>query len=53
MAKRLTPEFKKYLAALGSKGGKRSAEALTPAERRQRAKRAAAARWKKPDANSK
>jgi hypothetical protein len=53
MAKRLPPEFRKYLAALGSKGGKRSAEAMTPAQRKQRARRAAAARWKKRDANPK
>jgi hypothetical protein len=40
------------MAAMGRKGGKiggkKSMETMTPAERRNRAKRAAKARWKKP-----
>ncbi len=48
MATRLPPELRKYLAALGRKGGKASGEALTPEERSERARKAAAARWSKP-----
>jgi hypothetical protein len=47
MAKRVPAELRKYLAKLGSKGGKKSAESMTAAERSARAKKAATTRWKK------
>ena len=41
--------MRKYLAALGSKGGKKAAASLTAAQRSARARKAAATRWKKKD----
>jgi hypothetical protein len=41
--------MRKYLADLGSKGGKKAAASLTPAQRTARAKKAAATRWRKKD----
>jgi hypothetical protein len=49
VAKRLPAAFREYLAKLGSKGGKKAADSLTAAQRSARAKKAAAARWKKKE----
>lgn len=38
---------KEYAAELGSRGGNKTAEKMTKQERSERAKKAAAARWKK------
>lgn len=44
-----TPEpVKSAAAALGSRGGKARAKALSPRKRKQIAKQAAASRWKSP-----
>ena len=44
VAKKTVPkEFREYLRALGRAGGKKSLETMTPEERTERAKRAAAA----------
>jgi hypothetical protein len=48
MANRVPAELRKYLAKLGSKGGKKAAKSMTAAQRSARAKKAAATRWKKP-----
>jgi hypothetical protein len=50
MAKRIPTAIRKYLADLGSKGGKKAAASLTPAQRTARARKAAATRWKKKEA---
>ncbi len=47
MAKRLPVEFRKYLAAIGRKGGKASGKGMTAEQRSARARKAATARWKK------
>jgi hypothetical protein len=47
MAKKLPAAMRKYLATIGSKGGKKAAESLTAAQRSARAKTAAASRWKR------
>ncbi len=47
MAKRLPAAVRDYMRKLGAEGGKRSSKALTAAERSERARRAAVARWKK------
>jgi hypothetical protein len=39
--------MRKYLSRLGSKGGKKSAESMTAAQRSARGKKAAVTRWKK------
>ncbi len=43
MEKKLPAWYRKFLAEIGSKGGKRSLKTLTPEERKARAKKAAAA----------
>jgi hypothetical protein len=40
--KKMPKAFSKYLSQLGKKGGKRSLETMTPEERTERAKKAAA-----------
>ena len=52
MAKRIPAELRKYLAKLGSKGGKKAAESMTSAQRSARAKKAAATRWRKKPGTS-
>jgi hypothetical protein len=47
MAKRKNPHAVALGKKGGSKGGKMSADRLTPEERQARAKKAAAARWRK------
>jgi hypothetical protein len=44
--------FSKYLAQLGRKGGKARASQMTPAERKELARRAARARWAKKKGGS-
>jgi hypothetical protein len=51
MPKRLPPEFREYLAKIGSKGGKKGGPAraakLTPEQRSESARKAIQARWAK------
>jgi len=47
MTKKLTDEFRKYLASLGRKGGKARTQKMTPKERKELARKAAQARWAK------
>jgi len=51
MAKRLPPQFREYLAKIGSKGGKKGGVAraakMTPKERSESARKAVQARWAK------
>jgi hypothetical protein len=48
MAKKEMPAaMRKYLAEIGSKGGKQSLKTMTAEERKERAKAATEARWKK------
>jgi len=49
MAKRLPAAMRRYLADLGSKGGKTAAASLTAAQRSARARKAATTRWKKTE----
>jgi hypothetical protein len=41
--------MRKYLADLGSKGGKKAAASMTIAQRKARARKAATTRWKKKE----
>lgn len=50
MAKKIPAAMRKYLAEIGRKGGKQAGKTLTPEQRSERAKGAAAARWKKDQA---
>ncbi|MFN0167210.1 MAG: hypothetical protein ACKV22_12345 [Bryobacteraceae bacterium] len=43
----MPPEVAAYFKQQGRRGGKKSLETMTSAERSERAKKAAAARWKK------
>jgi hypothetical protein len=45
--KKLTPAEKRILRTIGSQGGKKAAAALTAAQRKERAQKAAQARWGK------
>ncbi len=45
--KNVPDEVRRYVRAWGRKGGKRRAARLTPEQRRQSARKAARARWKK------
>jgi hypothetical protein len=51
MATKLPPEFRKYLAKLGKKGGLKGgrarAAAMTPEQRSESARKAVMARWSK------
>ncbi len=47
MAKRIAAAVRKYMAERGREGGKKSAQALTPEKRTERARAAAVARWSK------
>jgi hypothetical protein len=49
MAKEIPAAFRKYLAEIGRKGGKKAGKTLSADQRSARAKKAAAARWKKKD----
>ena len=49
MATKIPAAMRKYLAKLGRKGGKKAAESLTATQRSARARKAAAARWKKKE----
>jgi len=46
MDKQLPTALREYLVELGRKGGKAAAKSMTPEERSDRARSAAAARWK-------
>jgi hypothetical protein len=43
----MTPQLRKFFQAIGKTGGKKTAERMSPEERQERARNAAAARWKK------
>jgi hypothetical protein len=47
MAKEPSAALRKYLAEIGRAGGKKAAKSLTKNQRSERARKAAAARWKK------
>lgn len=49
MAKKIPSAISKYMADMGRKGGKAGAKKRTPQERSEKARRAAAARWKKKE----
>jgi hypothetical protein len=48
MPKRIPKAISDYMRKLGRKGGKNSGQAMTAEERRERARNAANARWKRP-----
>jgi len=50
---KVPPELRKYLVALGRKGGEARAKALTPERRRRIAVRAIRARWDRAKAKRK
>jgi len=43
----MTSELRKFFQAIGKTGGRRTAAKMSPAARAERARKAAAARWKK------
>lgn len=43
----LTKQEREMFRKMGARGGKKSAEGMTPEERKERAKKAAATRWGK------
>jgi hypothetical protein len=43
----MTPQLRKFFQAIGETGGNKTAKRMSPEERQARAKKAAAARWKK------
>jgi hypothetical protein len=49
MAKQVPAALRKYLAELGRKGGKKAGKTMTPEQRSERARKAAAGRWKKKE----
>ena len=49
-AKHVAYEQMASASEIGSKGGKKAAAAMTPEQRKARARKAAAARWGKPEA---
>jgi hypothetical protein len=50
--KKLSSLEKRVLRTIGSRGGKKAAEGLTPAQRKERAQKAAQARWDKRKGNN-
>jgi hypothetical protein len=46
MAKKIPAALSAYIPSIGSKGGKASGKSLTAEQRKARARKAAAARWK-------
>jgi hypothetical protein len=53
MLEELPPEAKEFFRAAGRRGGKKRASKMTPAERRESARKAAQARWKKKRSKAK
>ncbi len=47
MAKKIPAAIRRYMSELGKLGGKAGAKNRTPEERSEKARKAAAARWKK------
>jgi hypothetical protein len=47
MPEELPPEAKEFFRAAGKRGGKKRASKMTPTQRKESARKAARARWKK------
>jgi len=43
----MTPQLRKFFQAIGKMGGRKTAQRMSPEERREQARKAATARWKK------
>jgi hypothetical protein len=49
----MTPRLRKFFQTIGKTGGKKTAQRMSPKELQERARKAAAARWKKRKKGSK